>query len=91
MDGGKVDPPTPDPPAKEAFEDDVVNMKTENAFNERIQEEAADNTIPLLVGVAVGLLTLLLIYLISKRRSLGRGELCKINQFFSYSFYVIVN
>lgn len=91
MDGGKVEPPTTEPPAKEAFEDDVVTMKTENAFNERIQEEAADNTIPLLVGVAVGLLTLLLIYLISKRRSLGRGELCKINQFFSYSFYVIVN
>ena len=91
MGGGKVEPTSTEPPSKEAFEDDVITMKTENAFNERIQEEAADNTIPLLVGVAVGLLTLLLIYLISKRRSLGRGELCKINQFFSYSFYVIVN
>ena len=33
-----------------------------------------DNTIPIIVGVVVGLLTLLLIYLISKRRSLGRGK-----------------
>ena len=35
---------------------------------------AVDNTIPVIVGVVVGLLTLLLIYFISKRRSLGRGE-----------------
>ena len=36
-------------------------------------EGAVDNTIPIIVGVVVGLLTLLLIYFISKRRSLGRG------------------
>jgi len=75
MEGGKVKPPTTEPPAKEVFEDDVITMKTENAFNERIQEVEDDNTIPLLVGVGVGLLTLLLIYLITKRRSLGRDVL----------------
>lgn len=39
-------------------------------------DDIVDNTIPIMVGVVVGILTLLLIYFISRRRSLGRGKVC---------------
>ena len=55
-------------------EDIIEKVVVEDSFTESADAVVDDNTMALMVGVVVGLLTLLLIYFITKRRSLGRGE-----------------
>ena len=66
--------PSDIPPTPETVEEDIEmvmeKVKTEEAFTDPGQ----DNTVALLVGVAVGILTLILIFIYTRRRSLGRGE-----------------
>ena len=66
--------PSDIPPTPESVEEDIEmvmeKVKTEEAFTDPGQ----DNTVALLVGVAVGILTLILIFIYTRRRSLGRGE-----------------
>ena len=46
-------------------------MKADSIDSEDVKAE--DNTLPIAVAVMVGLLTILLLYLYTRRRSLGRG------------------
>ena len=68
-----ISPPkaSEDLPVKETISDDILREKV--IPEESFSDVSPDNTIPILVGVAVGLLTLLLIFIFTKRRSLGRG------------------
>lgn len=63
------------PLVQETVSEDIIKEKVvhEENFSDGLKDVNPDNTIPFLVGVAVGVLTLLLIYLFTKRRSLGRG------------------
>jgi signal recognition particle receptor subunit beta len=65
------------PLVHEAGSEDIIKEKVvhEENFSDGLKDVNPDNTIPILVGVAVGVLTLLLIYLFTKRRSLGRDVL----------------
>ena len=66
------------PPTPETVEEDIEivmeKVKTEEAFTDEATDPGQDNTVALLVGVAVGVLTLILIIIYTRRRSLGRGE-----------------
>ena len=66
------------PPTPETVEEDIEivmeKVKTEEAFRDEATDPGQDNTVALLVGVAVGILTLILIFIYTRRRSLGRGE-----------------
>jgi len=62
-----------DLPVKETISDDILREKV--IPEESFSDVSPDNTIPILIGVAVGLLTLLLIFIFTKRRSLGRDVL----------------
>ena len=72
------DTPSPSeaPLVEETVSEDIIKERVipEEPFNDDLKDLSPDNTIPILVGVAVGILTLLLIYLFTKRRSLGRGK-----------------
>lgn len=73
------DTPSPDevPSVQETGSEELIKERVihEENFSDGLKDSSSDNTIPLLVGVAVGILTLLLIYIFSKRRSLGRGKI----------------
>ena len=73
------------PLVQETGSNNIIKEKVvhEENFSDGFKDVNPDNTIPLLVGVAVGVLTLLLIYLFTKRRSLGRGMIKK-----KYAFLV---
>ena len=70
--------PSDIPPTPETVEEDIEMMmekvQTEEAFTDEASDPGQDNTVALLVGVAVGILTLILIFIYTRRRSLGRGE-----------------
>ena len=70
--------PSDIPPTPESVEEDIEmvmeKVKTEEAFTDETTDPGQDNTVALLVGVAVGILTLILIFIYTRRRSLGRGE-----------------
>ena len=70
--------PSDIPPTPESVEEDIEmvmeKVKTEEAFTDEATDPGQDNTAALLVGVAVGILTLILIFIYTRRRSLGRGE-----------------
>lgn len=70
-------PPSEAPSVQETGSEELIKERVihEESFSDGLNDGSPDNTIPLLVGVAVGILTLLLIYLFSKRRSLGRDVL----------------
>jgi len=70
-------PPSEAPSLQETGSEELIKERVihEENFSDGLKDGSPDNTIPLLVGVAVGILTLLLIYLFSKRRSLGRDVL----------------
>ena len=72
------DTPSPSeaPLVEETVSEDIIKERVipEEPFSDDLKDVSPDNTIPILVGVAVGILTLLLIYLFTKRRSLGRGK-----------------
>jgi len=57
----------------DSTEDIIENIKV--TYEEIPSDAAPDKTIPILVGVGVGLLTLLLIFLFTRRKSLGRDIL----------------
>ena len=70
--------PSDIPPTPETVEEDIEmvmeKVETEEAFTDEATDPGQDNTVALLVGVAVGILTLILIFIYTRRRSLGRGE-----------------
>ena len=70
--------PSDIPPTPETMEEDIEmvmeKVKTEEAFTDEATDPGQDSTVALLVGVAVGILTLILIFIYTRRRSLGRGE-----------------
>ena len=66
-------PPTPET-VEEGIEMVMEKVETEEAFTDEATDPGQDNTVALLVGVAVGILTLILIFIYTRRRSLGRGE-----------------
>ena len=80
MDEARIEdiPPSDIPPTPETVEEDIEivmeKVQTEEAFTDEATEPGQDNTVALLVGVAVGVLTLVLIFIYTRRRSLGRGE-----------------
>ena len=80
MDEARIEdiPPSDIPPTPETVEEDIEivmeKVKTEEAFTDEATDPGQDNTVALLVGVAVGVLTLVLIFIYTRRRSLGRGE-----------------
>ena len=69
-------PPSEAPSVQETGSEELIKERVihEENFSDGLKDGSTDNTIPILAGVAVGILTLLLIYLFSKRRSLGRGN-----------------
>ena len=72
----KDTPPLSEPPSvEETVSEDIIKegVIPEETFSDDLKDVSPDHTIPIIVGVAVGILTLLLIYLFTKRRSLGRG------------------
>lgn len=70
-------PPSEAPSVQETGSEELIKERVihEENFSDGLKDGSTDNTIPILAGVAVGILTLLLIYLFSKRRSLGRDVL----------------
>jgi len=70
-------PPSMEPSIEETATEDIIKEKVipEETFSENRQDVDPDHTIPILVGFVVGILTLLLFYLFTKRRSLGRDVL----------------
>jgi len=80
MDDANVNdtPPLSEPPSvEETVSEDIIKegVIPEETFSDDLKDVSPDHTIPIIVGVAVGILTLLLIYLFTKRRSLGRDVL----------------
>ena len=80
-------PPSEAPSVQETGSEELIKERVihEESFSDGLKDGSPDNTIPLLVGVAVGILTLLLIYLFSKRRSLGRGMKINFKDIFVWS------
>ena len=68
-------PPSEAPSVEETVSEDIIKERVipEETFSDDLKDVSPDHTIPIIVGVAVGILTLLLIFLFTKRRSLGRG------------------
>ena len=62
--------PSSAPPAQGA----AAGEKVDSFVPPEVKVELEDNTIPIAVAVIVGLLTLLLYFLYTRRRRLGRGE-----------------
>ena len=81
-------PPSEAPSVQETGSEELIKERVihEESFSDGLNDGSPDNTIPLLVGVAVGILTLLLIYLFSKRRSLGRGMKINFKDIFVWSY-----
>ena len=81
-------PPSEAPALQETGSEELIKERVihEENFSDGLKDGSPDNTIPLLVGVAVGILTLLLIYLFSKRRSLGRGTKINLKDIFVWSY-----
>ena len=81
-------PPSEAPSVQETGSEELIKERVihEESFSDGLKDGSPDNTIPLLVGVAVGILTLLLIYLFSKRRSLGRGMKINFKDIFVWSY-----
>jgi len=81
MDEARIEDISPSdiPPTPETVEEDIEivmeKVKTEEAFTDEAADPGQDNTVALLVGVAVGVLTLILIFIYTRRRSLGREVL----------------
>ena len=66
--------PSDIPPTPETMEEDIEMVMEKVQTEEAFTDPGQDNTVALLVGVAVGILTLILIFIYTRRRSLGRGE-----------------
>ena len=68
-------PPSEAPSGEETVSEDIIKERVipEETFSDDLKDVSPDHTIPIIVGIAVGILTLLLIFLFTKRRSLGRG------------------
>ena len=72
---------------------DVQAVQVQFSSNEETTDSdtVQDNTIPLLVGVGVGLLTLLLIFLFTRRKSLGRGKIVFLVGDINLLTYIYIN